>query len=304
VPEWDAELAIDGTLVRALLEEQFPELDASSARLLGEGWDNAVWAVEERWAFRFPRREIALPGVRRELDVLPRLARLLPVPIPEPRFVGVPSERYPWPFFGAPLLKGSEPADAQLIAEARIDLATALGRCLRVLHSPATLAAVDPERTLPVDFNRRADMGHRVARARENLAALEALGLWRAPAEVERILSAAERLNESSTELALTHGDLHQRHVLVGDGLEAIIDWGDICRADPCIDLMLPWSLFGPDERERLLEEYGPVTDDQLLRARVLAIVLDAMLTRYAHDTGNASLLRAGVAGLERTLVD
>jgi hypothetical protein len=46
------------------------------------------------------------------------------------------------------------------------------------------------------------------------------------------------------------------------------------------------------------------VTDDQLLRARVLAIVLDSMLMRYAHDAGNASLQREAVAGLERTLVD
>ena len=101
MPEWDAEVAIDEELVRALLRAQFPELDASSARLVGEGWDNAVWLVEEQWAFRFPRRQIAIPGVERELAVLPRLAPLLPVPIPEPRFVGTPTDRFRWPFFGA-----------------------------------------------------------------------------------------------------------------------------------------------------------------------------------------------------------
>ena len=104
MPAWDAEVAIDEALVRALLAEQFPELDAGSARLLAEGWDYSVWVVEEQWAFRFPRREVAIPGVGRELEVLPRLAPLLPVPIPEPRFVGAPSERFPWPFFGAPLV--------------------------------------------------------------------------------------------------------------------------------------------------------------------------------------------------------
>ena len=114
MPEWDAEVTVDGVLVRSLLSEQFPELDARSARLLGEGWDNSVWVVEESWAFRFPRRAIAIPGVEREISVLPRLAPLLPAPIPEPRFVGTPSERFPWPFFGAPLLAGREPADADL----------------------------------------------------------------------------------------------------------------------------------------------------------------------------------------------
>ncbi|MCI0636004.1 MAG: phosphotransferase, partial [Actinobacteria bacterium] len=118
MPEWDAEVAVDEALVRALLAEQFPELDSRSARLLGEGWDNSVWAVEEAWAFRFPRRQIAIPGVERELAILPRLAPLLPVPIPAPRFVGVPSDRFGWPFFGAPLLAGQEPADAELDHEA------------------------------------------------------------------------------------------------------------------------------------------------------------------------------------------
>ena len=95
MPEWDADIVVDETLVRALIAEQFPELDVDSARPLGEGWDNSVWVVEERWAFRFPRREIAIAGVRRELEVLPTLASLLPVPIPAPQLVGAPNERYP-----------------------------------------------------------------------------------------------------------------------------------------------------------------------------------------------------------------
>jgi len=305
VPEWDAEVVVDEGLVRSLIAEQFPELDTSAARLLGEGWDNSVWVVEERWAFRFPRRGIAIPGVERELAVLPALAPLLPAPIPMPRFVGQPSDRFPWPFFGAELLSGVEPCDAQLSDDDRAELGGELGRFLRVLHSEATLDAVDPERSLPIDFNRRADMTFRVPRARENLAYLRELGLWKPPAVVESILTSAELLPPSSAELVLTHGDLHQRHVLVSGGaLAAVIDFGDVCLADPCIDLVLTWSLLTPGGRERFFAEYGPVTDEQLLRARVLAIVLDSMLARYAHDKGNASLQQETLAALERTLVD
>ncbi len=161
--EWDAEVIVDEPLVRVLLAEQFPELDAGSARLLGEGWDNSVWVVEDRWAFRFPRREIALPGVERELRVLPRVAPLLPVPIPEPRFVGAPSDRFPWPFFGAPLLSGAEVADAELDDRARERLGVELGRFLRALHG------VELELGLPVDPIRRADTPFRVERTRERL---------------------------------------------------------------------------------------------------------------------------------------
>jgi aminoglycoside phosphotransferase (APT) family kinase protein len=161
MPDWDAEVAVDESLVRGLIAEQFPELDASSARLLGEGWDNAVWVVEEQWAFRFARRQIAVPGVEREIGLLPMLAPLLPVPIPVPTFVGEPSERFPWPFFGALLLRGVEPAETELRDADRTAVGADLGRFLRALHD------VELEVELPYDFNRRADMAFRAALTRE-----------------------------------------------------------------------------------------------------------------------------------------
>ena len=48
MPEWDRDVVIDEALVARSLAEQFPELDARSARSLGEGWDNSVWVVDER----------------------------------------------------------------------------------------------------------------------------------------------------------------------------------------------------------------------------------------------------------------
>ena len=163
MPDWDAELVIDEALVRALLAEQFPELDAASARLFGEGWDNAVWVVEEEWAFRFPRRAIAIAGVERELAILPRLAPLLAVPIPVPTFVGQRSDRFPWPFFGSRLLPGREVADAALGDEARVALGTELGQLLRALHEPELRGRVDPDDALPVDLEPKGRHGQACA---------------------------------------------------------------------------------------------------------------------------------------------
>ena len=244
---WQADVEIGEELVRRLLAQQFPELDAGSVRLLGEGWDNSVWVVEERLAFRFPRREIAIPGVERELSVLPRLAPLLTIPIPVPAFVGVPSGEFPWPFFGAQLLAGGEPAGSGLTEGSRVELGAELGRFLKVLHAPATRHAVDPSGALPVDPNRREDMSLRAERTREQVRALDAAGLWRAPAGVECLLASAEQLRPPAGTRVLAHGDLHVRHVLVEDGsLSGVIDWGDVCVADPSIDLSLVWSLLSP----------------------------------------------------------
>ncbi len=303
MPEWDAEVAIDEELVRRLLGEQFPELDADSARLLGEGWDNSVWAIEERWAFRFPRRAIAIPGVEREIAALGRLGPLLPAPIPEPRFVGVPSDRFPWPFFGAPLLSGLEPCDAGLDDDERETLGTALGHFLRVLHEPETLASVDPSGVLPDDPIRRADTPFRVTRTRERLAEVSS-DVWAPADRVEELLDEGERL-PPSTRRVLTHGDLHVRHLLVAGGsVSGVIDWGDMCRSDPAIDLMLVWLLLPPAGRRCFVDAYGPIDDEARLRARVLALFLGLTLAAYARDVGHVALERECVAGLQRTLVD
>jgi aminoglycoside phosphotransferase (APT) family kinase protein len=299
VHEWAAEIVVDELLVRRLLADRF-ELEPRSLRLLAEGWDNAVWVADEGWGFRFPRRRIALPGIEREIAVLPRLAPLLPVPIPVPALVGLPGDDFPWPFFGSALLPGREP-DVESPPEGDRDgLAAELGSFLRALHARELAAAVDPNALLPVDVNRRADMAARVPRTREQLAALERLGLWQVPLLVERLLAEAERLPPPAPG-ALVHGDLHFRHVLVESGaVTGVIDWGDVCRADPAVDLQLVWSFLPPSARESFLRAYGPVSDEQLLRARVLALSLCAALAAYGHHESLPQVEQEALAGLRR----
>src|SRR5262249_35607241 len=112
VPMWDPEVAVGPALARQLLEQQFPEVASEPIEVLGRGWDNTVFTVGGEWVFRFPRREMVLPGIRNEIEFLPELAQLLPVSIPVPELVGVPSEAFPWPFFGARLLPGVELCEA------------------------------------------------------------------------------------------------------------------------------------------------------------------------------------------------
>jgi aminoglycoside phosphotransferase (APT) family kinase protein len=295
VPVWSAEVVVDEGLARQLLA-QFPELRLESLRPLAEGWDNAVWVVDEQYAFRFPRRQIAIPGVELELAVLPKLAPLLPLPIPEPIFRGRPTEDYPWPFFGSELLPGRETCGAQLDDEARLEVALQLAGFLRTLHN------VDLDEALPVDANSRADMTRRVPLARRDLGELERLGVWRAPATVGGILEAAERLPPAKTP-AVVHGDLHFRHVLVEDSrVTGVIDWGDLCRSDPAIDLQLLWSFLPLQARPAFLDAYGPVSEEQLLRARVLAFSVCAALALYAHAEDAPNVKREALAGLVRAL--
>jgi aminoglycoside phosphotransferase (APT) family kinase protein len=296
VHEWSPEVTVDEPLARTLIGGQFPELELRSLRLIGEGWDNSVWLADERWVFRFPRRTIALPGFEREIVVLPRLAPRLPLPIPAPVFVGRPADGFPWPFFGCEHIPGREAAVAGLDDGARRRLAAPLGGFLRALH------AIEVDADLPVDPFGRTDMAVRVPRAREQLAQGERLGLWAVPAVAGELLDAALD-REPPEPTAVVHGDLHIRHLLVGDdgAPTGVIDWGDLGRADPCSDMSLYWSLLPADARQEFIAAYGAVSDEQLLFARVLALFLSAVLAIYAHHEGMAALQREAVAGLERT---
>ena len=293
MPVWTAEVEVDEPLVRALLA-QFG-LEAAALRKLAEGWDNSVWVVDE-YAFRFPRRAVAVPLLERELAILPKLAPLVPLPVPRPAFVGTPADGYPWPFFGAELIPGVEAGVAELDDDARLQIALELAGFLRALH------AVELDEPLPLDPNGRTDMPKRAGLAREELRELEQLGLWTAPPELLGFLAEAERLPPPEAE-AVVHGDLHFRHLLVqGAAASGVIDWGDVCRADPAVDLPLYWSFVPPEGRAPFLDAYGPVTETQLTRARVLSIQLCVVLAHYGHSEDQPEVLRAGLDGLERTL--
>jgi aminoglycoside phosphotransferase (APT) family kinase protein len=295
VPDWTAEAHVDVALARELIAEQFAPLPRSSVELLSEGWDYVVYLVDGEWTFRFPRRERVVAGTEREIRVLGRIAEHLPVAVPAPVHVGRPGGRFPWPFYGARFLPGVEASEAALSDHGRAQLARPLARALRALHAPELLAEVGAE--LPFDPIGRSDMSVRVPRTREALAAVA----FRSR-EIDELLEFAAALPPSKP-TAVCHGDLHFRQLLVdGDDLTGIIDWVDVCRSDPGVDLQLLWSFFPPAARDEFLAEYGRVSEDSLIRARLLALFLNATLARYGRAEGFPAVEAEALAGLERAL--
>jgi aminoglycoside phosphotransferase (APT) family kinase protein len=301
-PEWEAEHVVGPDRAAALVAAQFPSLRGLPVEPMAQGWDNTVHLVGGEWVFRFPRRAMALPGFRREIAVLPRVAASLPLAVPVPELVGEPAADYPWPFWGARMIPGTELAEAAVPDEARVELGRRTGEFLRVLHEPplATVAGA-----LPVDPMRRADAGLRAAMADEWLGRLRQRGLPVDETKFGRLLEEGARLGPPPGEPRLAHGDLHVRHLLVdGDGAACgVVDWGDVCLADPAVDLSLAYAAFAGAAREALLDEYGGVSRERELRARILAVCLSAVLAEYAAAEGRDALLVEALGGLDRAVV-
>jgi aminoglycoside phosphotransferase (APT) family kinase protein len=126
-----------------------------------------------------------------------------------------------------------------------------------------------------------------VPKTREELSAVRPL--WVAPPEAWALLDEAERLPPAEPS-ATCHGDLHFRQLLVdGSRVTGLVDWIDVCRSDPGIDLQLVYAFLPPDARASFFAEYGQVAEASRVRARVLALFLSAVLARYGRAQGVGS---------------
>jgi len=81
-----------------------------------------------------------------------------------------------------------------------------------------------------------------------------------------------------------------------------VIDWGDVCLADPAVDLSLGFAAFAGPARAAFLLAYGPVDADREMRARALAVRLSGLLARYAAAENRPALLAESLASLNRAV--
>lgn len=297
---WTADIAIDAATARAAIADRFPQLARSDVVPFGEGWDNAAFFVGGRYVFRFPRRRVAVAPIETELRVLPVLARRLPLPVPLPRFAGVPSEIFAYPFAGYERLAGEALTHVRLRESAYGPLATALGEFLHTLHAIAPKAL--PE--LPGDTIGRFAYARLLPLLTRRLDELRAAGAIADPAPA---LSAFERLAPGAARddrSCVVHGDLYARHVLVDAAQRAsgVIDWGDLHLGDPAIDLSVAYSIFPAEFREAFARAYGEADAHTWERARYRAIYSSALLAHYGYKIGDATVMRAGIDGLARSV--
>jgi aminoglycoside phosphotransferase (APT) family kinase protein len=296
---WTPERVITLEAAQQLLAARFPELRGATLEPFAEGWDNTAFLVNGTWVFRFPRREVAVALLESECAVQPALAPQLPWPIPVPRFTGVDDGAPAWPFGGYALLPGTTTDRLDLDDAARARLAAPLGEFLRTLH------AVDAS-TVPgliEDRMRRSDGARRVELIRERWTTAIDTGLLTDPGEAERILGSADLRRLPRTD-AVCHGDLYARHLLLDDALQpaGIIDWGDVHRGDPVVDLMLPWQFLPRVAHAEFRRSYGPISTGDWSHARLLALAHAIGAGLYAIEVDDVPFTREVRGSMRRLL--
>lgn len=292
---WKPEIELGLERAAALIRRAFPELSGQPVRPLGEGWDNLAVQVGG-WVFRLPRRQLGAACMDAEIDVMPTLARLLEVPVTAPVKVAGPFEDYPWRFAGYPRLEGLTGCDPRLDDAQRGAAAPALGRALAQLHGlpPDTpgLASAPPDRL------RRTDLPFRAGQLRERVRG------WPEEAEIEGWMQPLLGAPPWPEAPRLVHGDLYARHVLIhaSGGLAGILDWGDVHRGDPALDLQVLWTLLPPDSHPAFLQAYraagGVLDPGALRRARLRGLYSAVALRLYGDAVGDPALQQVAARAL------
>ena len=269
----------------ALIRRYCPDLAAQNARLLTRaGQFNTVLCLDERWIFRFPKSHHAAAEVARELEILPRLQGMLPLPIPNPTcaawhpdsqrlelmaYAKLPGESL-WPDKFAAM---SQTEKAQIA----LDLAT----FLKALHDipPASIGLANRPadsrqawRQIWVDFQQKL------------------YPYMRPDAQAEVSRSFERALNDESLwqiEHRLIHGDFGTGNILFQDGrIAGIIDFTFCTLDDPAQDLGALIASYGEPFVERVLRHY-PDLRPCLPRARFYQrsyALIQALYALRDHD--------------------
>jgi aminoglycoside phosphotransferase (APT) family kinase protein len=274
-----ADVVVTPSLVRALLDEQHPDLAHLTLLKAGEGWDNALFRLGDDLAVRVPRRVASATLIEHEQRWLPQLAERLPLATPLPVRVGIPGPLFKWSWSIVPWLKGQSLLHASLLDD--LETIAVLEGLFLALHQPAPEDAPrNPWRGVPLDA--------RTTALHEHLAAVEGLVDRRAVLTTwHRALAAAPWPGPP----VWLHGDLHPGNLLVSDGhLSGLIDFGDLTSGDPATDLSLLWML-PPVIRNRFSGWVGDDSDALQMRARGWALALGlAYLARSRDDPAMTAL--------------
>jgi aminoglycoside phosphotransferase (APT) family kinase protein len=283
-------IEVDEALVARLVAAQFPQWAHLEVRPVpSPGWDNRTFRLGDAMSVRLPSAERYVAQVEKEHRWLPRLAPLLPLPIPVPLAKGEPGGGYPFPWSVYRWMAGEIATHAPIADRSRFARALAgfLDALYRIDASEGPLAGVH-------NFWRGGPVSVYDGQTRQ---AIETLGREIDTTLATEIwnLALASSWQDSPV---WVHGDVASGNLLVRDGmLSAVIDFGSSGVGDPACDLYIAWTFFDTDTR-REFRAALPLDEATWQRGRgwTLWKALIMLAQHFRTDASEAEVWRRVVA--------
>ncbi len=292
---------------RQVIEVSVPRLRVETCKLHLSGWDSVALEVNDALIFRFPRPN--RPDVEEQLEkeraLLPELANVLPLPIPQFAYIGDAPSGSGRRFVGYRKIDGVELRGDDLTMIEIEPIAHQLAEFLSRLHAFPVERAV--QLGLPAvsaaDWRRQYEglyrrVSERIFQLLEEPVRTQNAALW------EGFLSNDDYFTFRP---ALIHRDLSSDHILYDAArgvIVGIIDWGDASIGDPAFDFVGLLGDYGPAFAEATLAHYEGEHDTTFWqRMRFYAAIAPVHEVLFGLKHGDETHIRRGLAMIKHTLV-
>lgn len=287
----------------AILQACFPQISIKTTRAIESGWDSFLLEVNGEYIFRFPRRPEIGGHLLKEIALLPKISKVLPVAVPRFEFVWTGGNAFPLPFVGYRKIPGLPLSAALFQGSQRDVLLRQLSETLTALHR----FPVDTSRELSVPVQtprewRDEYIGFSAWIARDAFPLLDASARDRVAEAIHAFLE--DPLN-FRFEPVLVHRDLGGEHILFDESrgrIAGIVDWGDASVGDPAIDFTGLLMDFGADVAQAVLSRYGGAVDSAFRnRTAFYATVAPFYGILFGRMWGKEEWVKEGIYLLQNT---
>ncbi len=283
-------------LCTEVIEKSFPQICIDKIVPVLGGWDSDVFEVNGKLIFRFPKWPVIESGMQKEIALLPELAKVLSVQIPNFEFIGKHNRMV---FVGYQKIPGLPLASCDF---QRGNLADQLAKTITEIHR----FPVHKATKLKVPYaNWRSEYVEFYESVREKIFPLMKNPLPRKAASVwEGFLDNDDNFQ---FEPVFIHRDLSgDQHILCdpnGAEITGIIDWEDASVGDPAIDFTGVYWDCGEDFTRHVLAKYGGEVDETFWERVVFYYKIGAFHEiRYGQLINNDAHIKSGLDFLSKTL--
>lgn len=258
--------------IKAIIEKNFPDIRIDIISFFGEGFDNEVYLINDKYLFRFSRRESSSRELEREIAILHRIGEMADVEVPQFEHVG---DNEGLKFVGYEKIDGTELRKEMFMEmeeEARENITREIADFIGCLQA----FSLDEARILGIEENDFYGIYlETLEKSRERIF----------PKIDEDLQNRISHIMESGLEpderKVLLHNDMKHEHILIDvadNKLKGIIDFGDITIGDPDHEVMFLYKSYGDEFLDIFLKYYPSSGDRKRLVAKLKSFWLGNVL--------------------------